>query len=133
MLAGAYGLFLWEQHRGASLAEARTTVVNVIVMVEIFYLFNCRSLTRSMFTLGVFSNRPLIAGVVAMIAAQLAFTYTPVMNRLFHAAPLPWDVWVRIVGVGLIAYAVVGLEKWIRLRLAGHQADQARSGRGCSV
>ncbi|MBM3892598.1 MAG: HAD-IC family P-type ATPase, partial [Verrucomicrobia bacterium] len=30
ILAGAFGLFLWEQQRGASLAEARTTVLNVI-------------------------------------------------------------------------------------------------------
>jgi Ca2+-transporting ATPase len=121
MLGGAFGLFLWEQQRGASLSEARTTAVNVVVFVELFYLFNCRSLTRSTFSLGVFSNRPLIAGVVVMIAAQLLITYVPVMNRLFHTAPLPWDVWVRILAVGVVAYAVVGLEKWIRLRLAGQQ------------
>jgi len=121
MLAGAFGLFLWEQQRGASLAEARTTAVNVIVFVELFYLFNCRSLTRSMFSVGVFSNRPLLAGVVAMIAAQLLITYAPVLNRLFHTAPLPWDVWVRIVAVGVVAAAVIGLEKWLRQRLAGRR------------
>ena len=43
-------------------AAARTAVVNVIVMVEIFYLLNCRSLTRSMYSLGVFSNKWILAG-----------------------------------------------------------------------
>ncbi|MBM3882977.1 MAG: cation-transporting P-type ATPase [Verrucomicrobia bacterium] len=118
MLAGAFGLFLWEQERGASLAQARTTVVNVVVMVELFYLFNCRSLTRSMFAVGVFSNRWLIAGVLAMIAAQLAVTYTPALNHLFHTAPLPADAWLRILGVALAAYAAVGIEKWLRLKVA---------------
>jgi cation-transporting P-type ATPase F len=34
-----------------------TVAVNVFVMVELFYLFNCRSLTKSMFAIGLFSNR----------------------------------------------------------------------------
>ncbi len=116
ILTGAFGLFLWEQQRGATLAQARTTAVNVIVMVETFYVFNCRSLTRSMFTVGVFSNGWLLAGVVAMMALQMVMTYVPLANRLFHTAPLSWDVWMRIVAIGTVAYAVVEFEKWIRLR-----------------
>ena len=50
MLVGAFGLFLWELHmRGARWPQARTVVVNVIVMVEGSYLLNCRSLTHSIF------------------------------------------------------------------------------------
>ena len=45
-LGGAFGLFVWENSRGASLAEARTAVANVIVFVQLFYLFNCRSLAQ---------------------------------------------------------------------------------------
>jgi len=118
MLGGAFGLFIWEQQRGASLAEARTTAVNVIVMVEVFYVFNCRSLTRSMFSVGLFSNWWLIAGVTTMIAAQMIITYVPLANRLFHTAPIGWDVWLRILAVATLAYAVVGFEKWISCRRA---------------
>jgi cation-transporting P-type ATPase F len=113
MLAGAFGLFLWESRtEGSSLAEARTVVVNVIV--EAFYLLNCRSLTHSVQSLGLFSNPWAIGGIVAMIAAQLFFTYAPVMNRLFHSAPISGEAWLRIVGVGLVVFLVVGLEKWLR-------------------
>ena len=42
LLAGSFGLFLLEQARGHTLAEARTVAVNVFVVVEAFYLFNCR-------------------------------------------------------------------------------------------
>jgi cation-transporting ATPase F len=119
MLAGAFGLFIWEQQRGGSLAQARTTAVNVIVMVELFYLFNCRSLTRSMFSVGVFSNWWAIAGAAGMIGLQLAITYVPLLNRLLHTAPLPADSWLWIVAVAFVAYVVVGVEKWLRLRLAG--------------
>jgi magnesium-transporting ATPase (P-type) len=122
ILTGAFGLFLWEQARGATLAEARTIVVNVIIVVEIFYLLNCRSLTHSMASLGYFSNPWIIGGISAMLAAQIAFTYAPVMNRLFHTAPLPAATWLHIIGVGLIAFALVGLEKWIRAQVI-HRAN----------
>jgi Ca2+-transporting ATPase len=113
MAAGALGLFLWELP-GSTLAEARTVVVNVIVLVEAFYLLNCRSLTQSMFAVGVFSNRWLLAGVTAMLGGQLLFTYLPMMNRLFGSAPLSLESWLRILAVAGITYATVGLEKWIR-------------------
>ncbi len=114
LLAGGIGLFLWEQKNGATLEQARTIVINTIVVVEIFYLLNCRSLTRSMMSIGVFSNRWMLAGIAAMVTAQWLFTYAPLMNRLFHSAPIPAEAWIRIGGVGLLAYSAVGLEKWIR-------------------
>ncbi len=122
LLAGAFGLFLWEQTRGATLAEARTIVVNVIVVVEIFYLLNCRSLTSSVLSIGLFSNPWVLGGSAAMIAAQLLFTYGPFMNRLFHTAPIDAEAWLHIVGVGLAGFAAVGAEKWIRARAQPQRA-----------
>ena len=57
LLAGAFGLFEWAQAPGFSDAEARTVAVNVFMSVQIFYLFNCRSLRRSLFRMNPFSNR----------------------------------------------------------------------------
>jgi cation-transporting P-type ATPase F len=117
MLAGAFGLFLWEQRaHGARLVEARTIAVNVIVVVVAFYLLNCRSLTRSVFALGVFSNPWLLVGMGTMLLAQLLFTYAPLMNRLFQTAPVSGEAWTHILAVAVVGYAVVGLEKWIRCK-----------------
>jgi len=118
MLAGAYGVFLWEQARTDSIETARTAAVNVFVMVELFYLFNCRSLERSMFQIGVFSNLWVVLGVVTMIGLQLLLTYVPILNRLFHTAPIDAAAWGLILFCALVVYAVVGLEKLIRRRLA---------------
>ncbi|MEQ1861383.1 MAG: cation-transporting P-type ATPase [Chthoniobacteraceae bacterium] len=119
ILAGAFGAFLWEQQvRGKNVVEARTTVINVIVMVECFYLLNCRSLLHSMFRVGVFSNLWVFGGIAAMLAAQILFTHAPIMNRLFHTAPLDAGSWLYITGVGLAAYCVVEFEKWVRRRFA---------------
>jgi len=118
LLVGSFGLFEWELMAGASLAEARTVAVNVFVMVELFYLFNCRSLTKSMFRLGFFSNPPLFSGVASMLILQALYTYLPAMNWMFHSAPISPEAWGRILAVALISSFVVGTEKWLRQRTA---------------
>jgi magnesium-transporting ATPase (P-type) len=116
MVAGGFTLFVWEKSQGAPLPEARTVVVNVIVVVETFYLLNCRSLTRSLLSLGVFSNRWVVGGVAAMIGVQLLFTYAPFMNRLFHSAPISGLAWLKIIAVGLAVFVAVELKKWLDAR-----------------
>lgn len=118
MLIGAFGSFEWALGQGFSDAAARTVAANVFVMVEIVCLFNCRSLTKSMFALGLFTNRWIVVGIATMVALQLVFTYVPLMNYLFHTAPIGWDAWWRILLTGVAAYVIVGIEKWLRRKWA---------------
>jgi len=57
MLAGGMFLFEWEMRQGQDIHVARTAVVNLIVMIELFYLFNCRSLGKPFLQLGFFPTR----------------------------------------------------------------------------
>jgi cation-transporting P-type ATPase F len=130
MLAGAFGSFRWSLANGYSENAARTVAVNVFVFVEMFYLLNCRSLTKSMFALGLFSNRWIPIGISAMIVLQLLFTYAPFMNWAFHSAPIGWDAWWRILLTGLATYAAVGFEKWLgRMWAARSARSRAPAGR----
>jgi magnesium-transporting ATPase (P-type) len=124
ILLGGLGLFLWElRTENSGLAVARTVVVNLFVLVEALYLFNCRSLNRSFFTVGFLGNRLALLGVAIMIVLQLLFTYAPVMNALFHTAPLGIESWLRIAAVAGAAFAAVELEKWIRF--GGSRGERA--------
>lgn len=114
LLVGSFGLFEWELLHGKSTAAARTVAVNVFVFGELFYLFNCRSLTYSMFTLGIFSNGWLLIGISGMTVLQLLFTYVPTMNHAFGSAPIGLTEWCLILGVSLTIYLAVGVEKWLR-------------------
>jgi Ca2+-transporting ATPase len=49
-----------------------------------------------------------------MVVLQLAFTYVPLMNHVFHSEPIGWDAWWRILLTGLATYLIVGFEKWVR-------------------
>ena len=116
LLAGAFGLFIRHQREGGSIEEARTIAVNVFVMGELFYLFNCRSLTKSMFAIGFFSNPWVIVGPLCMMILQLIFTYVPQMNAMFHSAPIGLYAWGKILFISLAIHIIVGIEKWIRRR-----------------
>ncbi|MFC0627707.1 cation-transporting P-type ATPase [Kribbella deserti] len=117
LVAGSWWLFEWELAHGASLAEARTAAMNVFVVVEAFYLFSCRSLTRSAWRIGIFSNRWVIAGVTVQAIGQLAITYLPAMNTVFGTAPIGWGAWLRILAIAVAASLVVAADKWWRSTL----------------
>ena len=117
LLTAALGLFRWEIYLGSDIETARTVATNVFVVIEAYYLLNCRSLARSMFHVGVFSNRWLILGMIAMLLLQLVFTYTPFMNHYLQTAPISGAAWARIFAAGFAVYVIVGFEKWVRRRV----------------
>ena len=114
MLAGSYWVFFYEQSSGASIAQTRTAVVNMVVAVASAYLINCRSLRRSIFSIGWFSNPYLWLGIGLTAVLQLVFTYAPLMNRFLQTAPIDAASWLRILGVAFAALVLVELEKKLR-------------------
>jgi magnesium-transporting ATPase (P-type) len=114
-VAGAFGMFAWARSRGLSLEEARTIVVNTIVVMEIFYLFSVRYLRSTSLTWqGVLGTPAVLIGVGGVMLLQLAFTYAPVMQRLFERQAVSFADGVAIVGVGGAVLAIVELEKRVR-------------------
>lgn len=114
LLVGSFGLFEWELRAGAPLEQARTVAVNTFIVIELFYLFNCRSLSKSIVQLGLFSNMWVFAGVSGMVLLQIVYTYLPLMNRLFQSTAIGVDSWIRITLAGVVAYLIVELEKKMR-------------------
>ncbi|GGG29398.1 carbonate dehydratase [Caldovatus sediminis] len=120
-LAGVFGMFEWALQRGMTLEEARTAVVNTIVVLEIAYLFSVRYQRTTSFTWrGALGTPAVLAGVGMVTLFQLTFTYAPPMQVLFATRPLdPIADGLPIIGAGLALMAVLEAEKQIRRRIAG--------------
>ncbi|WP_434658465.1 cation-transporting P-type ATPase [Sulfurimonas sp. NW9] len=116
LLGGSFGLFELALMHGNSLEEARTIAVNVFAVGESFYLLNSRSLRFSIFKLGLFSNLWIWIGIFCMIGASVALTYLPIMNKMFHTAPISLHDWLNIFAVGVLIYVTVAIEKMVRQR-----------------
>ncbi|MDA8366561.1 MAG: HAD-IC family P-type ATPase, partial [Actinomycetota bacterium] len=114
LVAGVWWLFEWERSNGAGLDAARTSALNVMVVVEAFYLFSCRSLRRPAWRVGPLSNRWLLVGLGAQGAAQAAITYLPALNGVFGTVPISGAAWLRIFAVAAVVAVVVAIDKGVR-------------------
>jgi magnesium-transporting ATPase (P-type) len=118
LVAGALGIFVWQQAQGASMEAARTAAVNTLVTFEIFYLFNTRYLVQPAWPhRAVSGNRYVPLTIGAVVLAQLLFTYAPFMQALFHTTDIGADAWVRVVSIAASIYIIVELEKLLARRL----------------
>lgn len=117
LVVGTFGLFLWDRLHDVSIEYARTVAVNTLVMFEVFYLLNTRFLKIPVLTRGGFSgNRYVYIAIGLVIAAQLLFTYVPLMNKLFATRSLDITEWMRIVIVSISVFVLVEVEKLIMQR-----------------
>jgi len=114
---GALAVYFHALDRGYTLETARTMVVNVIVVFEIFYLFNVRYLHMTSFTLrGALGTPPVLIALAVVVAAQLAFTYAPFMQDLFDTTPLSFLDGLLIVGAGVVLMLILEAEKTLLRR-----------------
>ncbi len=117
MVSGGFALYFWEIRQGSSVELSRTVVVNVLVMGQIVYLFNCRYLLSSaMSREGLLGNRYILTSIGLLVIFQMAFTYLPVMQQLFGTTMLDMFAWGRIVAFGIFLFLVVELEKYLIAR-----------------
>ncbi|MGK0410591.1 MAG: Ca2+-transporting ATPase [Shewanella psychromarinicola] len=107
----AFGLYELELSLGASEEQAQTVAVAMFVVGEAFYLLNCRSLERSIFSVGLFSNPWVWFGIIIMALLQGLFTYLPIMNAWFNSAPIDFYSWIRVFACGALISVIVSAEK----------------------
>jgi Ca2+-transporting ATPase len=107
-----FGTWFWALRlEHLSIAAARTIAVNAIVVVSVAYLFNCRSLTRPVWRIGLFGNKWVWLGALVMLVVQVAFTTLPFMQRLFHTEAIAPVWWLRLTAVGAVIFGLVELKK----------------------
>jgi magnesium-transporting ATPase (P-type) len=111
-------MFFFALARGQDLESARTLVVNTLVVLEIFYLFNVRYLHMTSITLrGALGTPAVLMALAAVVAAQLLFTYAPLMNGWFESRPVAFLDGLLVVAAGVALMALLEGEKLLTRRL----------------
>lgn len=130
MSLGGIGLFLaaYQTQLAAgiaaeqALAQAQTAAVTTVILFQIFYLIECRSLHGSVFEVGLWTNKWIYVGIGVLLALQLGFVYLPFMNVAFGTSALGLADWGVAFLIALIVLPVVGLEKrWRRKRASSKE------------
>jgi magnesium-transporting ATPase (P-type) len=118
--AAVFGVFSYAIDRGHSLALAQTLAMNTLVVLEIFHLFFIRNLHGTSLTwAAVRGTRVVWAVVIAITAAQFAVTYLPPLQAVLGTEAVPMGEGMLVVAVGMAFFALLEIEKQIRLGLTG--------------
>ena len=102
---------------GTAYYQATTMTQTAIVMGQVGAGQAMRTDRRSVFSIGLASNRFLLVGIAFEIALALALVYVPGLNSAFHQAPIPWWWWLALVVWAPIVFLAEEARKaWLRSR-----------------
>ncbi|WP_244851469.1 cation-transporting P-type ATPase [Caballeronia sp. SL2Y3] len=109
----------------AGQAQWQTMAFTVLSLSQMGLVLGIRSARRSVFELGLCSNRALAGAVCVTVALQIAAIYVPFFNDMLHTTPL--DAWQLAVSLAVssVVLALVEFEKY----LARHHLFRKRAGR----
>lgn len=118
-LAAVFAVFNYAIDKGHSLALAQTMAMNTLVVLEIFHLFFIRNIHGTSLTWGAVRGTKVVWTVVLVVtAAQFAVTYLPPLQSMLGTQQVPLADGVLIVAVGAAFFALIEIEKQIRLGLS---------------
>ncbi|PKV75176.1 cation-translocating P-type ATPase [Pontibacter ramchanderi] len=109
-----------------TLENARTLAFMTLVASQLFYALAMRHQTKSIFQLGLFSNRYLLGAILIGLGLQLIVIATPFMREAFNLTILDTQGWWMVLLLGLVPLLVNELGK-IYLRARRKKERTARN------
>jgi Ca2+-transporting ATPase len=81
---------------------ARTMAFMVLVICQLFYSLAVRNSTKSIFRIGLFSNKYLTGAILLGVLLQLIVIGIPAMQHAFHLQMLDLRGWFIVISLGLV-------------------------------
>jgi Ca2+-transporting ATPase len=116
LAAGTLFVFISDLNQGVPLERARTAALTTMVFFQFYQALNCRSETKSIFSMRVMSNPFLLYAMIAAFFAQLAVLYVPALQWIFRTVPLTMTEWLEVGLVTVTIVIAVEFDKWVRRR-----------------
>jgi len=93
----AFYFVLYVEREG--LERARTAAFIVLSVSQLFHSFNCRSMTESLFRIGVFSNGKLVVAAAVSFLLQMVVVYVPFLRGIFKTELLGSSDWLLVIAI----------------------------------
>jgi calcium-translocating P-type ATPase len=127
-VAAVFAMFSYAIDQGYPLPLAQTIAMNTLVVLEIFHLFFIRNIHGTSLTWAAARGTKVVwTVVIAVTTAQFAVTYVPLLQKILGTRPVPFGDGLLIVGVGVAFFAIIEIEKQIRLNLTAPRSQASRS------
>lgn len=104
----------WAIHIGNE--KWMTMVFTVLSISQMGHAMAVRSDWKSLFSQGVFGNKPLAGAVMLTLGLQMAVIYVPFLQDIFSTEALTIMELLTCIGLSSIIFWAVEAEKWIKRR-----------------
>jgi Ca2+-transporting ATPase len=101
----------WALHSGS--AHWQTMVFTVLTLAQLVHVMAIRSERESLFSIGLFSNRPMTLTILFTFMLQMATIYVPALNPIFKTEPLDAGELAICVVIASTVLLAVEFEKWL--------------------
>ena len=94
----------------------QTMVFTVLCLSQMGHVFAIRSEDQSLFTIGLFSNKPLLGAVLLTFMLQMATIYVPFLQPIFKTEALTFNELVFTLAMSSVVFIAVEIEKMFKRR-----------------
>lgn len=101
--------------------RARTAAFIVLSCSQLFHSFNCRHMRESLFRIGIFTNKNLVAANLTSFALQMMVIYIPFLQKVFKTQALGFSDWVLVVSISSLPLWVMEFFKMVFKRIQRRQ------------
>ena len=112
----AMGYWYWSEQTVAD-SHWRTMVFTVLTLSQMGNALAIRSESDSLFSIGLFTNRPLLGAILLTFMLQLAVIYVPTVQSVFRTMALSPAELLTCLLLSTVVFAAVELRKWIGRRV----------------
>lgn len=96
-------------HMGGDIKACRTAALITLVVSQLIHVFECKSETKSIFRINIFSNMKLIMAVLASFAALAAAIAVPQLRGVFETVMLTGEQLFAAIGFSIVIPVFSGL------------------------
>ncbi len=116
LVLGIFAFELFILH--SPIEKARTVAFATTVLVQLLHAFNCQHPSKSIFSIGIFTNPHLVVGILFSLFLLILGIYLPILNDVFGHETLIFHEWFKIIGLSLVMVLCVEVQKVFRRRKA---------------
>jgi len=106
------GMQAWAIHNQET--HWQTMAFTVLCFSQLGHVMAIRSDWKSIFKLGIFSNKSMLGAIIITVILQLMIIYMPFLNLVFKTQPLTYLELAITLAVSSIVFWAVEMEKWIK-------------------
>jgi Ca2+-transporting ATPase len=104
----------WHVAENIRIDYGRAIAFSLLALSPLFHAWNCRSATRSVFSLRPFVSIPLVVAVVLSAAIHLVSVLVPSLREVFLTYALSGQEWLILVGLSAAIIPVVEIAKLLQ-------------------